>query len=151
MCRALSLQGDRTLKISNYVVKKVAESLKKLLNPIALNLNYLGRLSVFSLNMHCVSDNRFDEQIRDHIIFKNSEGKYVTLPEYRESIPETYKTKVGDKVIYFEKGKSDPALRSQLLSEKSIRWKRKIILILTSCSMWNPTRWVTILICLGRR
>ncbi|HAZ14277.1 MAG: hypothetical protein A2X86_18805 [Bdellovibrionales bacterium GWA2_49_15] len=114
-----SLQGDPNVKkISNYVVKKVAESLKKLFKSDRAKFESIWEDSGLFIKYGCVSDNRFDEQIRDHIIFKNSEGKYVTLPEYRESIPEAYKTKLGDKIVYFEKGKSDSSLRSQLLAEK---------------------------------
>lgn len=54
--------------------------------------------------------------MRDFVIFKNSENKYVTLPEYKQSVPEVFKTKLEDKVLYFEKGKSDYALRKELLS-----------------------------------
>ena len=55
--------------------------------------------------------------MREYVIFKNSENKYVTLPEYTQSIPEKYREKLQEKVVYFEKGKSDYALRKQLLEE----------------------------------
>lgn len=51
------------------------------------------------------------------VIFKNSEDKYVTLQEYKESTPEKYKERLEGKVIYFEKNKSDNSLRSHLLDE----------------------------------
>jgi len=55
--------------------------------------------------------------MREYVIFKNSENKFVTLSEYATTIPEKYNEKLKDKVIYFEKGKSDYALRKQLLEE----------------------------------
>jgi molecular chaperone HtpG len=55
--------------------------------------------------------------MRDMIIFKNSEEKYTTLTEYKEAIPENFKEKMEDKVIYFEKDKSDSSLKKQLLAE----------------------------------
>jgi molecular chaperone HtpG len=55
--------------------------------------------------------------MRPMVLFKNSEGNNVTLTEYKESIPEAFREKLKDTVLYFEKEKADPALRNQLLSE----------------------------------
>jgi molecular chaperone HtpG len=52
--------------------------------------------------------------MRERIIFKNSDQKYVTLPEFFESIPEQYKEKLGEKALYFEKDKADHAIINQL-------------------------------------
>ncbi len=112
-----SLQGDPNIKkISNYVIKKVAESLKKLFNNDRARYETIWEDIQLFIKYGCVSDPKFDEMMRDYVIFKNSEGKYITLKEYKDSIPETFKTKLGDKVLYFEKGKSDHALRKELLN-----------------------------------
>lgn len=111
-----SLQGDPNIKkISNYVIKKVAESLKKLFNNDRARYESIWEDIQLFIKYGAISDNKFDEMMRDYVIFKNSEGKYITLNEYRESIPEKYKEKLSDKVIYFEKGKSDYSLRNELL------------------------------------
>lgn len=111
-----SLQGDPNIKkISNYIIKKVAESLKKLFNNDRARFETIwDDISLF-IKYGAISDPKFDEMMRDFVIFKNSEGKFVTLSEYKESIPESFKTKMEDKVLYFEKGKSDHALRKELL------------------------------------
>ena len=111
-----SLQGDPNIKkISNYISKKVAESLKKLFNNDRTRFETIwDDISLF-IKYGAISDSKFDEMMRDFVIFKNSEGKFVTLNEYKDSIPETFKTKMEDKVLYFEKGKSDHALRRELL------------------------------------
>src|SRR5690606_24065966 len=62
-------------------------------------------------------DTKFDEVMRKFVLFKNSEGKLVTLEDYQASIPESYKEKLKDKYVYFEKGLSDESLRKQLLAE----------------------------------
>ncbi|MBC7430161.1 MAG: molecular chaperone HtpG [Bacteriovorax sp.] len=112
-----SLQGDPNIKkISNYVIKKVAESLKKLFNNDRARYETIWEDIQLFIKYGAISDSKFDEMMRDYVIFKNSEGKYVTLKEYKDSIPETFKTKLADKVLYFEKGKSDHALRKELLS-----------------------------------
>ncbi len=112
-----SLQGDPNIKkISNYIIKKVAESLKKLFNNDRTRFEAIwDDISLF-IKYGAISDPKFDEMMRDFVIFKNSEGKFVTLNEYKDSIPETFKTKMEDKVLYFEKGKSDHALRRELLN-----------------------------------
>ncbi|MBC7714102.1 MAG: molecular chaperone HtpG [Rhizobacter sp.] len=112
-----SLQGDPNIKkISNYVIKKVAESLKKLFNNDRARYESIWEDIQLFIKYGAISDSKFDEMMRDYVIFKNSEGKYVTLKEYKESIPESFQAKLGDKVLYFEKGKSDHALRKELLS-----------------------------------
>lgn len=112
-----SLQGDPNIKkISNYVIKKVAESLKKLFNNDRARFETIWEDIQLFIKYGAISDNKFDEMMRDFVIYKNSDGKYVTLKEYKESIPESFKTKMEDKVLYFEKGKSDHALRRELLN-----------------------------------
>ena len=112
-----SLQGDPNIKkISNYIIKKVAESLKKLFNNDRARFETIWEDISLFIKYGAISDPKFDEMMRDFVIFKNSEGKFVTLNEYKESIPENFKTKMEDKVLYFEKGKSDHALRKELLA-----------------------------------
>lgn len=114
-----SLQGDPNVKkISNYIVRKVAEALKKLFNNDREKFEKIWDDAGLFVKYGCVSDEKFDELMREMIIFKNSEDKFVTLPEYKESIPESFKEKLKDKIVYFEKEKSDAQLRSQLLAEK---------------------------------
>ena len=55
--------------------------------------------------------------MRDKIIFKNAEDKFINLGEYKESIPQNYREKLADKVIYFEKDKSDIAFKKSTPSE----------------------------------
>ena len=112
-----SLQGDPNIKkISNYIIKKVAESLKKLFNNDRARFETIWEDISLFIKYGAISDPKFDEMMRDFVIFKNSEGKFVTLNEYKASIPESFKTKMEDKVLYFEKGKSDHALRRELLN-----------------------------------
>lgn len=64
-----------------------------------------------------MQDTKFDEVMRKFVLFKNSEGKLVTLEEYQASLPEAVKEKLKDKYVYFEKNQSDESLRKQLLAE----------------------------------
>lgn len=113
-----SLQGDPNVKkIANYVVKKVAESLKKLFNQDRARFEAAwSDVGLFS-KYGCVSDTKFDELARGFVLFPNSEGKLVTLEEYTASIPENLKEKLKDKVLYADSKESDEGLRRQLKAE----------------------------------
>ena len=113
-----SLQGDPNIrKISNYVVKKVAESLKKLFNQDRDKYQTIWEDTGVFVKYGCVSDTKFDELMRERVIFKNIEDNWKTLREYKEAVPEKYKEKLGDKILYFEKTKSNPSLNSSLKEE----------------------------------
>lgn len=112
-----SLQGDPNIKkISNYVIKKVAESLKKLFNNDRPRFEAIWEDISLFIKYGAISDTKFDEMMRDYVVFKNSENKFETLPEYKASVPANFSEKMGDKVLYFEKGKSDYALRKELIA-----------------------------------
>lgn len=111
-----ALQGDPNVKkISNYIVKKVAEALKKLFNQDRNRFAEIWEDVALFAKYGCISDTKFDELMKEYILFKNSEDKLITLEEYRQSIPEAFKEKLKEKVLYFEKGKSDPTIKKQLL------------------------------------
>jgi molecular chaperone HtpG len=113
-----SLQGDPNVKkISNYIIKKVAESLKKLFNSDRERFEKAWEDIGLFVKYGCMQDEKFDEVMRKFVLFKNTDGKLITLEEYQASIPETYKEKLKDKYVYFEKNLSDESLRKQLLTE----------------------------------
>ncbi|MDB9786697.1 molecular chaperone HtpG [Bacteriovoracaceae bacterium] len=113
-----SLQGDPNIKkISNYIIKKVAESLKKLFKSDREKYENIWPDIGLFVKYGCVSDPKFDEMMREFVIFKNAEDKYVTLSEYETSIPEAKKEVMKNKYLYYEKGKSDTFLRGQLKEE----------------------------------
>jgi len=113
-----SLQGDPNVKkISNYIIKKVSESLKKLFNSDRQRYETVWEDIGLFVKYGCMQDPKFDEVMRKLVLFKNSESKLVTLEEYQASIPESYKEKLKDKYVYFEKNLSDESLRKQLLRE----------------------------------
>ncbi len=113
-----ALQGDPNIKkISNYIIKKVAESLKKLSrNDREKFENYWPDIGMF-VKYGIISDDKFDEILREHMLLKTSDEKFVTLSEYQESIPEEFKEKLKGKVLNYQIGAGDPALLSQLQSK----------------------------------
>lgn len=110
-----SLQGDPNVtKISNYIVKKVAESLKKLFKKDREKYESIWQDIGLFVKYGSISDDKFDGLMRERILYKTSDDKHLTLTEYTDSIPAEYAEKMKGKVLYFEKEKSDPALRNQL-------------------------------------
>lgn len=113
-----SLQGDPNIKkISNYIIKKVSDSLKKLFNTDRERYEKAWEDIGLFVKYGCMQDEKFDEVMRKLVLFKNSDGKLVTLEEYQASIPDAYKEKLKDKYVYFEKNLSDESLRKQLQAD----------------------------------
>jgi molecular chaperone HtpG len=111
-----SLQGDPNIKrISNYIIKKVAESLKKLFKNEREKYEGIWEDTGVFIKYGIVSDTKFDELMRPMAIFQNTKKEYKTLSEYKESIPEEYREKLKDSVVYFEKDKTDWSLKDQLV------------------------------------
>lgn len=113
-----ALQGDPNIKkISNYIIKKVSESLKKLFNNDRERYNEVWNDISLFVKYGCIQDPKFDEVMRKFVLYKNSEDKLVTFEEYQASIPDSYKEKMKEKYIYFDKFSGDESLRKQLLAE----------------------------------
>ncbi len=78
-----ALQNDGFVKkISDYITKKVADKLSGMYKVDRDNYEkFWDDISPF-IKFGCLKDDKFREKMKDFIIFKNLEGKYVTLPEY---------------------------------------------------------------------
>ena len=90
-----ALQNDGFVKkISDYITKKVADKLSGMFKTERESYeNYWDDLNPF-IKFGCLKDNKFDEKMKDYILYKNLEGKYLTLPEYLESGKEKYENTV---------------------------------------------------------
>ncbi|WP_167957368.1 molecular chaperone HtpG [Anaerosporobacter faecicola] len=92
-----ALQNDGFVKkISEYITKKVADKLSGMCKVEKESYEkYWDDISPF-IKYGCLKDEKFREKMKDFIIFKNLEGKYITLPEYTEA----NKEKANDKIYY---------------------------------------------------
>lgn len=81
-----ALQNDGFVKkISDYITKKVADKLSGMYRVERENYEkYWDDINPF-IKFGCLKDEKFREKIKDFIIFKNLEDKYITLPEYIEA------------------------------------------------------------------
>ena len=78
-----ALQNDGFVKkISDYISKKVADKLTGMFKVDRENYDkYWDDISPF-VKFGCLKDDKFRDRVKDIIIYKNLEGKYITLPEY---------------------------------------------------------------------
>lgn len=88
-----ALQNDGFVKkISEYISKKVADKLSGMCKTEKEEYDkYWDDISPF-IKFGCLKDDKFCERMNDYILFKNLEGKYLTLPECLEVKP----TDTGD-------------------------------------------------------
>ena len=115
-----SLQGDPNIKkISNYIIKKVADALKVLFKKDRQEYEKIWQDIGIFVKYGCVSDTKFDELMRPRVLFKTGEEKLLTLEEYTEAIPKDFKEKLKETVLYFEKDKFNSTMRGQL-TEKGV-------------------------------
>ncbi|MCI5584170.1 MAG: molecular chaperone HtpG [Lachnospiraceae bacterium] len=83
-----ALQNDGFVKkISEYITKKVADKLSGMCKTEKEEYDkYWDDISPF-IKFGCLKDDKFCEKMTDYILFKNLEGKYLTLPECLEVKP----------------------------------------------------------------
>jgi molecular chaperone HtpG len=90
-----ALQNDGFVKkISDYITKKVADKLSGMYKVHREDYEkYWDDINPF-IKYGCLRDEKFLEKMKDVCIYKNLEGKYLTLPEYLEAGKEKYENKV---------------------------------------------------------
>ena len=83
-----ALQNDGFVKkISEYIAKKVADKLSGMCKTEKEEYDkYWDDISPF-IKFGCLKDDKFCEKMNDYILFKNLDGKYLTLPECLETKP----------------------------------------------------------------
>ena len=90
-----ALQNDGFVKkISDYITKKVADKLTGMCKTDKENYEkYWDDISPF-IKYGCMRDDKFCEKMNDYILFKNLDGKYLTLVEALKENEETHKNTI---------------------------------------------------------
>lgn len=90
-----ALQNDGFVKkISDYITKKVADKLSGMCKTDKESYEkYWDDISPF-IKFGCLKDDKFNDKMKDYILFKNLEDKYLTLPEYLEAGKEKHENQV---------------------------------------------------------
>ena len=89
------LQNDRDVsKISKHIVKKVADKLKSLCkNEREKYKSFWDDIQVF-IKYGCLKDEGFYDKIKEYILYKDLDGKYITLKDYLEYAKDKHENKV---------------------------------------------------------
>ncbi|WP_297423120.1 molecular chaperone HtpG [Clostridium sp.] len=89
------LQNDKEVsKISNHIVKKVADKLVDLFKNSREEFNkFWSDIQIF-IKYGCLRDPKFYDKIKEIVIFKNLKGEFVTLKDYLEANKEKHENKV---------------------------------------------------------
>ncbi len=84
-----ALQNDGFVKkISDYITKKVADKLSGMCKvEREAYEKYWDDISPF-IKFGCLKDEKFGEKMKDYMLFKNLEGKYLTLEDYVKAAKE---------------------------------------------------------------
>ena len=84
-----ALQNDGFVKkISDYITKKVADKLSGMCKVEREEYEkYWDDISPF-IKFGCLKDDKFCEKMKDYMLFKNLEGKYLTLADYVKAAKE---------------------------------------------------------------
>ncbi len=103
-----ALQNDGFVnKISEYISKKVAEKLSGMCKTEKEEYEkYWDDIAPF-IKFGCLKDDKFCTKMNDYILFKNIDGKYLTLPECLETKPVDDETEEGEENT--EKASEDTA------------------------------------------
>ena len=101
------LQSDANVKkISSHITKKVADKLEEMFKNNREDYEKKwDDLKVF-IEYGCITDEKFYERAKNFILFKNVDGKYFTMDEYRTHI-ETLQKDKNDVVVYLYANNAD--------------------------------------------
>jgi molecular chaperone HtpG len=90
-----ALQNDGFVKkISDYITKKVADKLTGMCKTDRENYEkYWDDIAPF-IKFGCLKDEKFAEKMNDYILFKNLEGKYLTLKDCLEENKEKHENTI---------------------------------------------------------
>ncbi len=85
-----ALQNDGFVKkISDYITKKVADKLSGMCKVEREEYEkYWDDISPF-IKFGCLKDDKFSEKMKDYMLFKNLEGRYLTLEDYVKAAGES--------------------------------------------------------------
>lgn len=81
-------------KISAHIVKKVADKLTSMFNTERENYEKLWDDLKTFVEYGCMRDHKFYDRVKDTVLYKNTDGKFVTLPEYLENAKEKHENTV---------------------------------------------------------
>ncbi len=109
------LQEDKQVqKISKFIIKKVADSLKDIYkNDRKKYENFWEDVNQF-IKYGILTNDKFGDAMRENVIFKTTNDDYVTIEEYRE------RNKSKDKKIYYAQSENTQVSYLNMMKEQGI-------------------------------
>ena len=125
-----ALQNDGFVnKISDYITKKVADKLSGMCKTEKETYEkYWDDINPF-IKYGCLKDEKFYDKMKDYILFKNLEGKYLTLNECLEENKETHENSIfyvkneneqGQYINMFKEAKMDAVILTHNIDQPFI-------------------------------
>ena len=111
-----ALQNDGFVKkISDYITKKVSDKLSGMYKTDKENYEkYWDDINPF-IKFGCLRDEKFAEKMNDYIIFKNIDGKYLTLKECLEENKENH-----ENTIFYASNETEQSQYINMFREEGI-------------------------------
>ena len=91
-------------KISAHIVKKVADKLNSMFNNERESYEKLWDDLKTFVEYGCLRDHKFYERVKDSILYRTADSRYVTLSEYLEKAKDKH-----DKTVYYTADKTSQA------------------------------------------
>ena len=123
-----ALQSDKNVKkINGYIAKKVAEKLENIFQEDRKAYeNVWNDISLF-IKYGMITDDKFDEKIREVVLVQNTNGNFYTVAEYKDKIFDKQTDKHGDLIILYT---TDP--KKNIIYLKSAEQQGYDVLLLNS-------------------
>lgn len=111
-----ALQNDGFVKkISDYITKKVADKLSGMCKTDKDNyIKFWDDINPF-IKFGCIKDEKFSDKMNDYILFKNIDGKYLTLVECLEENKEKF-----ENTIFYVSNEKDQSQYIHMFREEGI-------------------------------
>ncbi|MCK4312709.1 MAG: molecular chaperone HtpG, partial [Candidatus Cloacimonetes bacterium] len=111
------LQHDKQVqKISQYIIKKIADSLKDIFKEDRKKYEGFWEDIHYFIKYGMLTDEKFSESMKDHIIFKSTLGDYITIKEYQER----NKSKDKPQKIFYASSEDTQVTYLNLMKEQGI-------------------------------
>jgi len=111
------LQHDQQVqKISQYIIRKIADSLKDIFKEDRKKYEGFWDDIHYFIKYGILSDEKFSEAMKDHIIFKTTQDDFITIKEYRER----NKSKDKPQKIFYAQSEDTQVTYLNLMKEQGI-------------------------------
>ncbi|MCD4819241.1 MAG: molecular chaperone HtpG [Candidatus Cloacimonetes bacterium] len=111
------LQHDKEVrKIAQYIIKKIADSLKDIFKSDRKRYEELWKDVSHFVKYGLLTDEKFYESMKDYIIFKTTNDDYVTIQEYRDR----NKSDAKPQKVFYSPGENTQVTYLNLMKEQGV-------------------------------